>query len=80
MEKSQIKDELDNIFKKIFNNETLEISENMSANDVDNWDSLSHMLLITEIEDHFSIKFKLRELNKMKNVGVLIDILSSKLN
>ena len=80
MEKSQIKDELGNIFKKIFNNETLEISENMSANDVDNWDSLSHMLLITEIEDHFSIKFKLRELNKMKNVGVLIDILSSKLN
>ena len=56
------------------------LSDDMTANDVDNWDSLSHMLMITEIEDHFSIKFKLRELNKLKNVGRLIDLITTKIS
>jgi acyl carrier protein len=50
----------------------------MTANDVDSWDSLSHMVLIVEIEKAFNIKFKLRELNKMKNVGDMIDLLALK--
>lgn len=78
MERSKIKDQLTNIFRSTFRDEVLVLSDDMTANDVDSWDSLSHMLLITEIEDQFSIKFKLRELNKLKNVGALIDILEGK--
>jgi len=80
MERTEIIDQLTVIFKKIFNAETLVLTNDMTANDVDNWDSLSHMLLISDIEAHFSIKFKLRELNKLKNVGVLIDFIETKLN
>lgn len=80
MEKKQITIELTEIFKKTFRNEELVLSDDMTANDVDSWDSLSHMMLITEIEIFFSIKFKLRELNKLKNVGVLIEIIESKLS
>ena len=80
MERTEIIEQLTVIFKKTFNDETLVLTNEMTANDVDNWDSLSHMLLISDIETHFSIKFKLRELNKLKNVGVLIDFLETKLN
>lgn len=79
MERENIKIELLGIFRKVFNDEELVIYDEMIASDVENWDSLSHMLLITDIEDHFVIKFKLRELNRLKNVGVLIDIIDSKL-
>ena len=78
MEQEKITDELTSIFRTTFGDETLVLLDEMTANDVDNWDSLSHMLLITEIEDHFSIKFKLRELNKLKNVGILIELIMTK--
>lgn len=79
MEKAEIINQLTGIFRKIFNDGSLILNEELTANDVSNWDSLSHMLLINDIEQHFAIKFKLRELNRLKNVGVLIEIIESKL-
>lgn len=79
MEKTNILNKLTAIFKKVFNNDTLILTNELTANDVDNWDSLSHMMLITEIENSFSIKFRLKDLNKMRNVGEMIDIINSKL-
>lgn len=79
MEKAEIMNQLTGIFRKIFNDGSLILNEELTANDVSNWDSLSHMLLINDIEQHFAIKFKLRELNRLKNVGVLIEIIESKL-
>lgn len=80
MDRQKIVEQLTGIFRKIFRDDNLVITDEMTANDVDSWDSLSHMLLITDIEDHFSIKFKLRELNKLRNVGALVAVLESKLN
>ncbi|MBN1414271.1 MAG: acyl carrier protein [Bacteroidales bacterium] len=79
MERSDIVIKLSEIFKKVFENDTLEVYDELTANDVDNWDSLSHMLLIKEIEDSFVISFKLKELNKMRNVGDMVDIIASKI-
>ena len=79
MEKREVVNKLTAIFRKVLSNGSLEITNELTANDVDNWDSLTHMLLITEIEESFSIKFKLKDLNKMRNVGDMIDIISSKL-
>lgn len=79
MGKTQVLDQLTVIFRTVFNKESLLITNDLTANDVDNWDSLSHMLLITEIEEGFSIKFKLKELNKMRKVGDMIEIIMSKL-
>ena len=80
MEKSIIESKLTKIFKRIFKNELIVLSNELTANDVENWNSLTHMLLITEIETDFAIKFKLKDLNKMKNVGEMIDIIHSKLS
>jgi acyl carrier protein len=79
MEKKEIVSKLTSIFRRVFSNDSLEITNELTANDVDNWDSLTHMLLITEIEESYSIKFKLKDLNKMKNVGDMINIIESKL-
>ena len=50
----------------------------MSAQDIENWDSLHHIQLISELERAFGIKFKLREVLSMKNVGDLIDLIHIK--
>ena len=78
MERTDVVDKLTIIFRKVFSNDSLVITNELTANDVDLWDSLSHMILITEIENIFSIKFRLKELNKMRNVGDMIDIIISK--
>lgn len=79
MDRTAITEKITPVFRKVLNEASLEITDQLSASDVDNWDSLSHMLLISEIEAVFSIKFKLKELNKMKNVGDLISIIGTKL-
>ena len=72
-------DTLTDIFRHLFEDPDISLSPETTANDVDGWDSLSHMLLITEIENSFSVKFKLKDLNKMRNVGDMIDIIIAKL-
>jgi acyl carrier protein len=62
----------------VFGNGNLVLKDDLTANDVENWDSLSHMLLIAEIENSFQIKFKLKELNKMRNVGDMIELINQK--
>jgi acyl carrier protein len=78
MEKSAVVEKLTPVFRQVFNNASIVVTDEMTASDVDGWDSLSHMLLITEVESAFSVKFKLRELNKMKNVGDMIEIIMGK--
>lgn len=79
MEKNEIFDQLTSIFRNVFNNDSLIITGDLTADDVDNWDSLTHMLLITEVEKVFSIKFKLKDLNKMRHVEDMVNIIISKL-
>ena len=79
MEKTEIVEKLTPVFRKVFGDELLEITDELSALDVEKWDSLSHMLLISEVEEKFAIKFRLKDLNKMANVGDMIAIVSSKL-
>ena len=78
MEKVEIINRLTPIFRKVFGDDNLTLADELSALDVENWDSLTHMLLITEIETDFSIKFRLKDLNKMLNVGDMITIINSK--
>lgn len=80
MEKSEILDELNAIFRKVFNNPSIVVSEKMVAADLEDWDSLNHAQMISAVEKHFNIKFKLSEMLSFKNVGNLIDTIEKKLN
>ena len=79
MERNEIIAELKKIFISVFNHENFEMNDGLSANDVDGWDSLTHMIIITDIEHRFGIKFKLRDLNKLNNLGNLVELVSSKI-
>lgn len=79
MEKNEIIEKLTGIFHDVFNDKNIVLSNEMTAADVQNWDSLTHMMMITKVEEVFGIKFRLKELNKLKNVGNLCDIVAEKL-
>ncbi len=79
MERTAIIEKLTAIFHEVFNDNNIVLRDEMTANDVENWDSLTHMLMITKVEETFGIKFKLKELNKLKMVGDLINTIETKL-
>lgn len=79
MTREEIVSKLTAIFHEVFNDNAIVLKDEMTANDVDSWDSLTHMLMITKVEEDFGIKFKLRELNKLKMVGDLIATIETKL-
>ncbi|MEO8853817.1 MAG: acyl carrier protein [Ginsengibacter sp.] len=78
MSKELIIEKLTRVFREVFNNDQITLSNEMTAQDVGSWDSLSHMIMIEKVENTFGLKFKLREINKLKNVGVLIDLIENK--
>ena len=79
MERTAIIEKLTAVFQEVFNDNNIVLSDEMTAKDVENWDSLTHMLMITKVEETFGIKFKLKELNKLKMVGDLINTIEIKL-
>lgn len=78
MEYNEVIEKLTPIFREVFNDNSLELRDDMTANDVENWDSLTHMVMITKVEEVFDIKFKLKELNRLKMVGDLIRMIQMK--
>mgnify|MGYP001481650973 CR=1 FL=1 len=79
MEKPEIIKKIEEILTRILKHKNFEISDSLSADEVEGWDSLTHMLIITEVEKEFNIKFKLKELNKLQNVGSLVELVQMKL-
>ncbi|HMU72882.1 MAG TPA: acyl carrier protein [Ferruginibacter sp.] len=79
MDRALITEKLTTIFRSVFNDQAIVLRDDLTANDVANWDSLSHMLMIGEAEKEFSVKFKLKELGKLEDVKSLIDLLEQKI-
>lgn len=73
MNKEETKEQVQEIFRDILDDEDLILTDNTTAHDVDGWDSLSHIQLVVAMEKHFKIKFTAKEILSWKNVGELID-------
>lgn len=73
MTREEIISQLTPIARAMLKNETLVISDDLSAVNVPTWTSLSFMMLLTEIENHFGFKFKMMEILKLQNMGAIID-------
>ena len=70
---------LNGIFRTVFDDDSIQIAPEMTANDVDGWDSLSHVSLILAVEAKFKIRFTQKELLTLKNVGDLHRIIENKM-
>tara|TARA_B100001059_G_C17556053_1_gene437687 strand:- start:299 stop:547 length:249 start_codon:yes stop_codon:yes gene_type:complete len=80
MNKSEIIKELKKIFSEVFFDSEYVFSRDLNADDIDEWDSLTHINLIVAIEKKFDISFTLEELDSQHNVGDTIDMILVKYN
>ncbi len=69
---------LNEIFRDVFDDESISVTRETTADDVEDWDSLTHVTLIGEVEDAFSMRFMMKEVVSMKKVGEMIDIISAR--
>ena len=74
----EIETKLQEVFRDVFQDESLTILPEMTAGDVDKWDSITHLIMISKVEEVFNASFRLKELIKLKNVGDLITLLKEK--
>jgi acyl carrier protein len=72
-------EKLQDVFRDVFDDEEIIIDADTTADDIDAWDSLTHVQLIVAVEKEFAIKFSTVEIMKMKNVGEFIDLINKKL-
>jgi acyl carrier protein len=79
MERKEIFSKLNEIFIDVLDLDEVELSETTSANEIEEWDSLSHIQLIVAIEETFKIKFTSLEIMKWKNVGEMVTTMEEKI-
>lgn len=73
-------DELNVIFRNIFDDPKIVVNENTTALDIEDWDSLTHIQLVVAAEKHFKVKFTTAEITGFKRVGDLHNAILSKLS
>ena len=78
MENNEIVSRLTPMFRDVFNDDTLEVREGMTAADVATWDSLSNINMIIAVEKAFGVKFSIKDVRNLKNVGELIELIKRK--
>jgi len=79
MDKIKIFNIVKEICSDIFNIENLDIDSNTNSTDIDQWDSLNHLNLMSSIEEEFNIKFEFEEIGSLKNIGDIVKIVSEKI-
>jgi acyl carrier protein len=78
MERTEIFEKLNEIFCDVLDLDEIELTDSTCADDIEEWDSLSHIQLIVAIEKAYGIKFSSLEIMKLKNVGEMVDSIMSK--
>lgn len=78
METKELLEILNGIFRKVLKRDDITLTEDTTAHEVDGWDSLTNMVLLTEIEKRFGVRFTFREIVKLKNVGDLCQTILNK--
>lgn len=79
MTKVEIYEELTKIFREVFMDDTINIMESTNANDIEEWDSLMQMTILSEVEKKFNMKFRAREAVTMESVGEMVEIILSRI-
>lgn len=73
------KTRLQDVFRDVFDDEEIVISGEMTADDIEDWDSLTQVQLLVAVQDEFGVKFSISETTGLKNVGELLALIEKKL-
>ena len=80
MTEESIKSTIKNVLEDILQVQIERLDDNLTANDIDGWDSITHMMIINELENQLSIKFSLTDLVQLDNIGNLVGMIFQKTN
>ena len=75
---NEIYERLNDIFRDVFDDDSISVTTNTTAADIEDWDSLSHITLMAAVEDEFRMKFSMKEVVEMKNVGEMVTIIAAR--
>ncbi|MGN0574951.1 MAG: acyl carrier protein [Ruminococcus sp.] len=78
MNRNDIIKRLTEVFRDVFDDSSIVITDRTTSADIEDWDSIEHINLIGAVEDEFGLRFKMKEVSGMKNVGEMIDIISER--
>lgn len=76
---NEIYERLNEVFRDVFDDESIEVFEDTTAEDIDDWDSLNHITLIDAVESEFGMNFTMGEVSGMKNVGEMASIIKERM-
>jgi len=76
----EILESLKPIFREVFDNDSIDIMETTTADDIEGWDSFNHINLIIAVENRFRIKFQVAEIEDLRNVGELARLIGKKVS
>lgn len=79
MERNEILMQIQEIFREILDDDDIILTEEIASNDIEDWDSLTHIMIILDIEKKFRLKFSSSEILNWKNIGAMIDSIALKL-
>ena len=78
MNREEVYKRLNEVFIDVFDEDNIALNDKMTSDDIDGWDSLTHITLIATIEDEFGIHFEMDSITSMKNVGSMVDAILEK--
>jgi acyl carrier protein len=78
MNTNEIIPRLNDVFRDVFGDSSISVNASTTSDDIEDWDSIEHINLIGAVETEFGMRFKMREVSGMKNVGEMIDIIAER--
>ena len=79
MTEAEIYDALNQVFRNVLEDDSISLTPQTTAEDVENWDSMNHIFIVVELEKRFGVKFHAAEMEELKNVGELVSLLEDRL-
>ena len=73
---NEIYNRLNEVFREVFDDDSITVNAETTAADIEDWDSLTHIQLIAAVEDEFGVKFSMKQVSSLKNVGEMAQILA----
>ena len=75
----EIYERLNEVFREVFDDNSIVVNSATTADDIEDWDSLEHIALIAAVEGEFGVRFSMKEVSTMKNVGEMAELIAARI-